>query len=132
MGLRQLAEADLKVTLTDKNVGGAVDFTLLRPSGTGFTLSGFVGDIGYLVDTEGNPIAGRTITACYRMSDFVSEGEYVKPGRGWRIVYTDMSGHEWILYVVRFEPDRTLGVGRLICALNLAESKDNEEEADDE
>ena len=50
MGLRQLAEADLKVTLTDKNVGGAVDFTLLRPSGTGFTLSGFVGDIGYLVD----------------------------------------------------------------------------------
>ena len=103
MGLRQLAEADLKVTLTDKNVGGAVDFTLLRPSGTGFTLSGFVGDIGYLVDTEGNPIAGRTITACYRMSDFVSEGEYVKPGRGWRIIYTDMSGHEWILFVVRFE-----------------------------
>lgn len=132
MGLIQLAEADLKVTLTDKNVGGAVDFTLFRPSGTGFTLSGFVGDIGYLVDTEGNPIAGRTITACYRMSDFVSEGEYVKPGRGWRIVYTDMSGHEWILYVVRFEPDRTLGVGRLICALNLAESKDDEEEADDE
>lgn len=132
MGLRQLAEADLKVTLTDKNVGGAVDFTLLQPSGTGFTLSGFVGDIGYLVDTEGNPIAGRTITACYRMSDFVSEGEYVKPGRGWRIIYTDMSGHEWILFVVRFEPDRTLGVGRLICALNLAESKDDEEEADDE
>lgn len=125
MGLRQLAEADLKVTLTDKNIGGAVDFTLLLPSGTGFTLSGFVGDIGYLVDTEGNPIAGRTITACYRMSDFVSEGEYVKPGRGWRIIYTDMSGHEWILFVVRFEPDRTLGVGRLICALNLAESKDD-------
>lgn len=132
MGLRQLAEEDLKVTLTDKKFGGAVDFTLLRPSGTGFTLRGFVGDIGYLVDTEGNPIAGRTITACYRMSDFVSEGEYVKPGRGWRVVCMDMSGHEWILYVALFQPDRTLGVGRLICTLNLAEFKYDKEEADDE
>ena len=132
MGLRQLAEADLAVTLTDKETGGAVDFTLLRPNGTGVTLQGFVGDIGYLVDTEGNPIAGRTITACFRMIDFVSDGAYVKPAFGWRVVYVDMSGLEWILFVVRFEPDRTLGVGRLICALNLAESKDDEEEADDE
>lgn len=131
MGLRQLAEADLAATLTDKETGGAVDFTLLRPNGTGVTLQGFVGDIGYLVDTEGNPIAGRTITACFRMSDFVSDGEYVKPASGWRVVYVDMSGHEWILFVVRFEPDRTLGVGRLILALNLKKKSKDEEEEDE-
>lgn len=132
MGLRQLAEADLAVTLTDDNVGGAVSFTILKPSGTGITLKGFVGDIGYLVDTEGNPIAGRTITACFRMSNYLSDGEYVKPRRGWRVVYVDMSGHEWILFVVRFEPDRTLGVGRLICALNLEEKSDDEEDEEEE
>ena len=129
MGLRQLAEADLAVTLTDKETGGAVDFTLLRPNGTGVILQGFVGDIGYLVDTEGNPIAGRP--ACFRMSDLVSEGEYVKPASGWRVVYFDLSGHEWILFVVRFEPDRTLGVGRLILALNLKKKSKDEEEEDE-
>lgn len=128
MNLRQLAEQDLKVTLTDKDNGGAVSFTLLKPTGTGYTLSGFVGDIGYLVDTEGNPIAGRTVTACYRLSDcLTSAGEYVKPGRGWRVIYTDLSGHEWILYVIRFEPDRTIGIGRLILSLELETKEDSNE-----
>lgn len=123
MNLRALAEKDLAVTLTDSNSGGAVEFTILKPSGTGKTLNGFVGDIGYLLDTEGNPIAGRTVTACYRMSDYVSsEGEYIKPGRGFKVIYCDLSGHEWILYVIRFEPDRTLGVGRLILSLELTDA----------
>ena len=78
-----------------------------------------MGDIGYLLDTEGNPIAGRTVTAIFRMSDLMANDEYMQPGRGWKVIYTDMSGHEWILYVERFEPDRTLGVGRLILSLNL-------------
>ena len=128
MNLRQLAEQDLAVTLTDKDNGGAVSFTLLKPTGTGYTLSGFVGDIGYLVDTEGNPIAGRTVTACYRLSDcLTSAGEYVKPGRGWKVIYTDLSGHEWILYVIRFEPDRTIGIGRLILSLELETKEDSNE-----
>lgn len=119
MNLRQLAEQDLAVTLTDKDNGGAVSFTISKPSGTGYTVNGFVGDIGYLLDTEGNPIAGRTVTAIFRMSDLMANKEYMQPGRGWKVIYTDMSGHEWILYVARFEPDRTLGVGRLILSLNL-------------
>lgn len=119
MNLRQLAEQDLAVTLTDKDNGGAVSFTISKPSGTGYTVNGFVGDIGYLLDTEGNPIAGRTVTAIFRMSDLMAKDEYMQPGRGWKVIYTDMSGHEWILYVARFEPDRTLGVGRLILSLNL-------------
>lgn len=128
MNLRQLAEQDLAVTLTDKDNGAAVDFTLLKPTGTGYSLSGSVGDIGYLVDTEGNPIAGRTVTACYRLSDcLTSAGEYVKPGRGWKVIYTDLSGHEWILYVIRFEPDRTIGIGRLILSLELETKEDSHE-----
>lgn len=128
MNLRQLAEQDLAVTLTDKDNGAAVDFTLLKPTGTGYLLSGSVGDIGYLVDTEGNPIAGRTVTACYRLSDcLTSAGEYVKPGRGWKVIYTDLSGHEWILYVIRFEPDRTIGIGRLILSLELETKEDSHE-----
>ena len=119
MNLRQLAEQDLAVTLTDKDNGGAVSFTISKPSGTGYTVNGFVGDIGYLLDTEGNPIAGRTVTSIFRMSDLMANDEYMQPGRGWKVIYTDMSGHEWILYVARFEPDRTLGVGRLILSLNL-------------
>lgn len=128
MNLRQLAEQDLAVTLTDKDNGAAVDFTLLKPTGTGYSLSGSVGDIGYLVDTEGNPIAGRTVTACYRLSDCItSAGEYVEPGRGWKVIYTDLSGHEWILYVIRFEPDRTIGIGRLILSLELETKEDSHE-----
>ena len=119
MNLRQLAEQDLAVTLTDKDNGGAVSFTISKPSGTGYTVNGFVGDIGYLLDTEGNPIAGRTVTAIFRMSDLMANNEYMQPGRDWKVIYTDMSGHEWILKVARFEPDRTLGVGRLILSLNL-------------
>lgn len=126
MNLRALAEKDLAVTLTDSKNGGGTEFTILRPSGTGKTLTGFMGDIGYLLDTEGNPIAGRTITAVYRMSDFVTEsGEYEKPTRGWRVIYSDMAMHEWFLWVDRFEPDRTLGVGRLILTLKLDDSLAN-------
>lgn len=127
MNLRALAEQDLAVTLTDKDNGGAVSFTLLKPSGTGITLNGNLGDIGYLLDTEGNPIAGRTVTAAYRMSDCLSDGgEYIEPGRGWKVIYTDMSGHEWILCVIRFEPDRTIGIGRLILSLTGEEEAENE------
>ncbi len=126
MGLRQLAEQDLAITLTDTENGGACNFTLINPCGNGFTLSGFVGDIGYLVDTEGNPVAGRTITVVYRLSDCKSANQYVKPGHGWRVIYTDMSEHEWILDVVRFEPDRTLGVGRLIVTLDIGTSSGEE------
>lgn len=125
MSLRRLAESDLKYILSDSSSGGAVDFVISKPSGEGYPVSGFVGDIGYLLDTEGNPVAGRTCTASYRMADLSDKGDYIIPGKGWRVIYSDLTGHEWILGVTRAEPDRTVGIMRLILSLDLSKKDVN-------
>lgn len=119
MNLYALAENDLAFTLEDSQNGAGREMLLVDTDGNKTALTGSIGDIGYLLDTEGNPIAGRTITACFRMSSFVSGGDYVIPETGWHCRYTDMASHQWDLFVVRAEPDRTLGICRLVLSLNL-------------
>lgn len=120
MGLRALAEQDLLITLGDSADGGACDFSVVEPNGTGHKVAGFVGDIGYLLDTEGNPVAGRSVVATYPMASILKDsGDYVIPGNGWHVIYSDLKNHEWILNVTRAEPDRTIGVMRLILTLML-------------
>ena len=126
MNLVALAEKDLAFTLGNSLTGGAVDFTVLKPSGVGIKVSGLVGDIGYLLDTEGNPIAGRTVVASYPMASLLDDkGDYVTPGNGWHVIYSDLKNHEWILNVTRAEPDRSLGIMRLILSLILDKSEAN-------
>jgi hypothetical protein len=119
MNLRALAEKDLAFTLEGTETGGASEFTLFDKSGSAYPLRGTVGDIGYLLDGEGNAIQGRQIVNTFRMSTLAAQTAE-PPAKGNKIVQKDLSGTEWTLFVVRYEPDRTIGIGRLVLALDLS------------
>lgn len=125
MNLRALAESDLSITLEDADNGGACSFTFVPPDNSTepeavYSVSGFVGDIGYLMTTEGVPVAGRTVCATWRLSSMKDANEnIVLPKRGWQVLYTDLFGTQWALYVTRVEPDRTVGIGRVYLSLSL-------------
>lgn len=120
MNLRALAEQDLKHTLESTSFGSAQNIVLCSPSGTEYELNAIVDDIGYLLDTDGNPIAGRSISVSIRMASLMSDnGTYIEPGRGWTCRYVDLSEKDWNLYVVRFAPDRSVGIGVMYLSLEL-------------
>ena len=119
MNLRELAEKDLSLTLEDASLTGS-RFLLIDKNKNEFELTGQVGDIGYLLSMDGAPVQGRTITVCYRMSSLALKTKSI-PQRGWRVKLTDLSGAEYDLYVARYEPDRTIGIARLILSVSLNE-----------
>jgi hypothetical protein len=120
MGLRELAESDLAETLEDVDGTGS-PFVLIDPQGTEFELTGTFGDIGYLLDIEtGFPVQGRTITAAYRIKSLAEKTGAI-PGRGWRVRTKDLSGADYTLFVVGYEPDRTIGIGRIKLAAEYGE-----------
>lgn len=120
MNLRLQAEQDLALTLEDTENGFASDFVLISADGVEFSLKGIVGDIGFLFDSEGVPISGRSLVVSYRLSSLVNEnGMYLKPNRGWTAKVSDLSGKQWKLYVTDFKPDRTIGIGVLNLSLEL-------------
>ena len=110
MGIRELGESDLGETLEGDE---ASPFSLIDPTGAEFPIRGTLGDIGYLLDVEtGLPVAGRTITAAYRIKTLL-EKTAVAPGNGWKVKATGLDDKEYILFVVNYEPDRTLGIARI-------------------
>jgi len=116
MNLRELAESDLAETLEDADGAGS-PFILIDDKNTEYHLTGTFGDIGYLLDTEtGLPVQGRTITATYRMKTLF-EKTIRPPGIKWRVKVLDFNGAEHTLNVVNYEPDRTVGIGRLKLAV---------------
>jgi hypothetical protein len=120
MGLRGLAESDLAETLEDADGAGSL-FVLMDGQGNKFGLIGTFGDIGYLLDmATGLPVQGRTITAAYRIKSLAEKTPLV-PGNGWRVKTVDLDGKEYSLFVVGYEPDRTIGIGRLKLAVDYGE-----------
>lgn len=117
MNLRELAEKDLGILLEGV---GACNITFIDSKGQSHVVAGWVGDTGILFDTDGNPVAGRCVRATWRLSSLMQDGKYLEPSRGWSLYYTDMTGKEWLLYVTRFEPDRTAGIGRVFLSLDLS------------
>jgi hypothetical protein len=112
MNLRAIAESDLKYILEDVN-GAGTPFILIAPDGCEYPVIGTHQDIGYLLDEENSvPIQGRVITVTYRMSTLASQTDK-KPDRSWRVRTTDLDGIEHLFCLVRYEPDRTLGIARL-------------------
>ena len=110
MGIRELGESDLGETLEGDE---ASSFTLIDHMGNVFPIKGTLGDIGYLLDVEtGLPVAGRTITAAYRIKTLL-EKTAVAPGKGWKVKAIGLDKKEYELFVVNYEPDRTLGVARI-------------------
>jgi len=116
MNLRGLAESDLADTLEGENGAGS-PFTLIDDEKKEYSLTGTFGDIGYLLDNEtGLPVQGRTITATYRMKSLFAETNR-PPGKGWQVKVKDFNDMEHLLHVVNYEPDRSIGIGRLKLAV---------------
>ncbi len=131
MSLMSIAEADLAVTLEDAANGGATMYTLYSPDGEGYPVAGVVGDIGYLIDSDGSPVEGRSIVVTCRISTLngyaVNELKSMYPSRGWWAECPDVNGKQWKLFVIRNEPDRTLGIYRMVMSLSLQDTAENTE-----
>ncbi len=120
MNLNMLAESDLAMTIEDDVVGGATPLTLTHGNDS-YSLKGIMGDIGYLLDTEGNAVAGRSVVFAYRMKSLRDgNDEMILPQKGWAVSYVDLHGCTWSLFVSRVEPDRSLGVCRLVLCMGDA------------
>lgn len=119
MGLRELAQKDAAHTIEGKQAGNTV-FTLSDKAGNSWEITGFVGDIGYSVDTEGNRVAGRTVCASFLASRVKINGKTVTPAPGWKLVYRNLEGETQESNVVFAEPDRTIGVVRVYLSLDMS------------
>lgn len=117
MGLREIAEADLAVTLEDVTGGGAWAVELRDPDGNKHGLAGLSGDIGAVIDpTTGMPVAGRAAHVSLRISSIKAAGFAELPrridfdGNPWRVKFLDLAGNEHSFVVQDAKPDRTLGM----------------------
>lgn len=119
MGLRELAQKDAAHTIEGKQAGNTV-FTLSDKAGRSWEITGFVGDIGYSVDTEGNRVAGRTVCASFLASRVKINGKTVTPAPGWKLAYRNLDGETQESNVVFAEPDRTIGVVRAYLSLDMS------------
>lgn len=119
MGLRELAQKDAAHTIEGKQAGNTV-FTLSDKAEHSWEITGFVGDIGYSVDTEGNRVAGRTVCASFLASRVKINGKTVTPAPGWKLVYRNLDGETQESNVVFAEPDRTIGVVRVYLSLDMS------------
>jgi len=116
MNVRRLAESDLAETLEDADGAGS-PFILVDENNNQYHLTGTFGDIGYLLDNEtGLPVQGRTITATYRMKSLFEKTKY-PPSKNWRVIVQGLNDAEYTLNVVNYEPDRSIGIGRLKLAV---------------
>lgn len=117
MNLNERAALDAKMILGDLN-GAGRDFTLMA-NNTRYKLTGVYGDIGYLLNlATGEAVEGRTIEASFSISTLAAQTPD-EPQRGWGFECVELSGKNIKLFVVKYEPDRTIGVGRLKLAVNL-------------
>lgn len=121
MNLRELAKADAAFTVEGENAGNA-EFILADKDGHEWTVTGLVGDIGFLIDTDGNAVAGRTVFATFRSERVAIDGVVVEPKKGWSFTYTDLSGKAWKLFVLYSMPDRTIGLTKVYLVLDLSKS----------
>jgi len=111
------AALDAKNILSDLN-GAARAFTLIT-NNTRYQLTGIYGDIGYLLNlATGEAIEGRTIEASFVIASLAAQTPD-EPERGWGFECVELSGKKIKLYVVKYEPDNTIGLGRIKLAVNL-------------
>jgi hypothetical protein len=122
MNVRERAARDAKKILENTN-GAGTPFILVSKERVEFPVAGSFGDIGYLLNpATGEAIQGRTIQAAYSMESLRAQTP-MEPERGWRFKVTGLSGALTELFVTMYEPDRTIGIGRITLAVVLDESE---------
>lgn len=118
MNLRERAALDAKHILGDID-GAGTEFILISKEKIEYPVAGSYGDIGYLLNlATGEAIEGRTIEAAFSLASLAERTES-EPQRGWGFRCIDLSGKAVNLFVTRYEPDKTIGVGRIKLAVNL-------------
>ena len=123
MGLRQIAESDLSVTLEDSTFGFGFDITVTDPSGLVGNLVGYSNDIAELIDPDtGNAVSGRSASVLLRNSSLTAAGFTALPraianasSKPWLITFLDLEGTSQTFKVQQSMPDRTLGI--VLCYL---------------
>lgn len=127
MGLREIAEADLAVTLEDGAHGFGWPVVVTAPDGTATAegeLYGQTDDIAQVIDPDtGQPVSGRLASVVLRISSLTA----ALPGQGlprnvpdrtrrpWVVRFLDINGAAHVFKVRRSAPDRALGV--VVCIL---------------
>ncbi len=124
MNLRQQAEADLKLTLEDKDFGFAFEATVTNPAGVSAVLNIQSGDVYLLFEPEsGILVANRTAHASMRISSLTAAGlglpraEPDESKNPWIIEFPDSNDVLRKFTVVESRPDRTLGIVTIILQL---------------
>jgi len=118
MSLREIAERDL-ATVMESEQSFRTPITVTDPDGltNAEPLYGTVNDISSLIDPDtGQLVSGRMATAAIRISSLAAQGfgipsqissSALKP---WVVEFTDITGADHVMKVMRGDPDRTLGI----------------------
>lgn len=128
MGLRTIAEKDLKSILENKKSGFGWDIELINPSGISSNdvieggLIGFSNDISQAIDPDtGQMVSGRSASIAIRISTLIDLGmprgisdTVTKP---WIVKFNDINGNSFTFKVQQSNPDRALGI--VTCYLEL-------------
>jgi len=124
MGLRQIAQADLKAILEDDVNGFGWPITVTDPSNVSASMKGHSNDIGQMIDPEtGQLVSGRLASVTLMMSSLADAGLGIPVGitnssqRPWRVTFDDIDGVSHTFKVTNTMPDRT--VGNVVCLLEL-------------
>lgn len=118
MNLRELAEADLAITIEDGLTGFGWPVTLTTPAGVQVNVTAQSNDISLMIDPQtGVLVSGRQASATVRISSLYAQGLSVLPvgvpGRNakpWLAQFNDINGISCAFKVANGEPDRALGV----------------------
>lgn len=117
MGLREIAEQDLAVTLEDSVHGFGWDITVTDPAGTSLALTGASNDIAQVIDPDtGQAVSGRSASVALRIATLVAGGLGLPQGiadeaaRPWLVTFDDINGNAHTFKVSQSNPDRALGV----------------------
>ena len=124
MNLREQAEADLSLTLEDKDYGFGWECLIEDPSGNSDTFVVQSGDVHELFDTEtGVPVSNRVAHVAVRISSLTEKG-FSLPSKIanensniWKFTFKDVNGDNHKFTVAEARPDRTLGVALVILEL---------------
>jgi hypothetical protein len=120
MGLREIAEADLAVTLED-TAGFGWPITITDPGGFALQLTGQSDDIAQTIDPDtGLIVSGRRASVAVRLKALYDGGLSIPQGivdeasRPWLVQFEDINGLPYNFKVVQSNPDRALGLVTLI------------------
>ena len=122
VGLREIAENDLQVTLEDSQCGFGYPIQLINPAGVSANFIGYSNDIAQLIDPDtGVSVSGRRASIALRISSLTAAGFDLPYGisdsslKPWIAIFTDINGASFTFKIVNSDPDRALGL--VICLL---------------